>query len=70
MEFENRLVDVEYVASALGVSRPSAYRAIRNLNAELAANGIRTIRGKVNLRYFEMKYLAIPGEDGGRHGGI
>ena len=40
METTNRLVDADYVMGALGVSRATAYRIIRDLNAELSERGM------------------------------
>ena len=51
----SKMVDAEYVMEALDVSRATAYRVIRELNAELESSGIRTIPGKVNLAFFEEK---------------
>lgn len=61
---QKRLVDADYVRESLGVSRATAYRVIRELNAELESSGVRTIPGKVNLAFFEEKYFALPGEGG------
>ena len=43
------------VAAALGCKIGMAYKLIRAWNAELAAQGKLTIRGKINRRYFERK---------------
>ena len=66
METTNRLVDADYVMGALGVSRATAYRIIRDLNAELSERGMRTLSGKVNQRYFEQSFFGMPKEEGGR----
>lgn len=58
----NKLVDATYVMEALGVSRASAYRIIRELNDELEASGVRTLSGKVSLAYFNARFFAIPKE--------
>ena len=60
----SKMVDAEYVMEALDVSRATAYRVIRELNAGLESSGIRTIPGKVNLAFFVEKYFALPGEGG------
>lgn len=41
------------VASVLGVSKPYAYKVVRQLNKELKEKGFLTISGKVSRRYFE-----------------
>lgn len=65
MNEENRLVGVREVMNALGVSKATAYKIIRELNEELSASGVRTIAGRVNLRYFEAKFFSVPGNRGG-----
>ena len=46
------------VATMLGVSKTSAYRVIKRLNAELEEKGYITITGKISKRYFlEKSYI-------------
>ena len=40
------------VATVLDVSRAYAYRIVKQLNEELAANGILTVDGRTNRKYF------------------
>ena len=40
------------VASALGVSKPYAYKLIKSLNEELAKTGCITIAGRVDRKFF------------------
>ena len=49
---ENRFIRVEEVANELGVSKPYAYKLIRQLNEELKDKGFITIAGRVNRQYF------------------
>ena len=49
---ENRFIRVDEVASELGVSKPYAYKLIRQLNKELNDKGFITIAGRVNRQYF------------------
>lgn len=50
----------------LGVSKATAYKTtIRELNEELKASDARTIAGRVNLRYFEVKSFSVPSGKGG-----
>lgn len=63
-----KLVDVDYVSEALGLSRAGAYRIIRELNQELEASGIRTLPGKVSLTYLERRFFSLPEEEVGSNG--
>lgn len=49
---ENRFIRAEDVAQELNVSKPYAYKLIRQLNEELKAKGFITIAGRVNRQYF------------------
>lgn len=42
----------EDVAEILSISKPYAYKIIRELNEELKAKGYRTITGHINTRFF------------------
>ncbi len=55
MSEERYLLSAEEVAKLLGVTMGMAYKLIREMNAELAAQGKLVIRGKVNRKYFERK---------------
>lgn len=66
---QHRMVDSDYIKDALGVSRASAYRVIRDLNRELEASGVRTLPGRVSLTFFEKRFFSIPGEEVGSDGG-
>ena len=50
---ENRFIRADDVARELDVSKPYAYKLIRQLNEELRAKGFVTIAGRVNRQYFE-----------------
>ena len=57
------LSEPEDVAQELNVSKPYAYKLIRQLNEELKAKGFITIAGRVNRQYFyERLYGAGKGE--------
>lgn len=47
------------LAEILGVSRAYAYKAIRELNAELAEKGYRVVAGRVPVKYFKEKYYGM-----------
>ena len=49
---ENRFIRVDEVAEELDVSKPYAYKLIRQFNEELRAKGYLTIAGRVNRQYF------------------
>lgn len=47
-----QFLDANEVASALDVSRSTAYRVIKKLNDELSGRGYLTVAGKVSKKYF------------------
>lgn len=49
---ENKFIRMDEVAKELDVSKPYAYKIIRQLNEELKAKGFITIAGRVNRQYF------------------
>ena len=49
---KNRFICAEEVAQELSVSKPYAYKLIRQLNEELKEKGFITISGRVNRKYF------------------
>lgn len=49
---KNRFICAEEVAQELSVSKPYAYKLIRQLNEELKAKGFITISGRANRQYF------------------
>ena len=49
---DNKFIRAEEVAQELSVSKPYAYKLIRQLNEELKAKGFITITGRVNRQYF------------------
>lgn len=52
-------VRAEEVAKELGVSKPYAYKLIRNLNEELREKGFVTISGRVSRQYFEERIYGM-----------
>ncbi len=52
-------VRAEEVARALGVSKPYAYKLVREMNEELKKKGFLTIPGRVSRRYFEEKFYGL-----------
>ncbi len=61
---KNRFICAEEVAQELSVSKPYAYKLIRQLNEELKAKGFITISGRVTRQYFyERLYGAGKGDE-------
>lgn len=52
---DKRFLNANDVAAFMGISIPLAYKIIRRMNEELAAQGYITIAGRVSRRYFEQK---------------
>lgn len=52
-------VRAEEVAGALGISKPYAYKLVREMNEELKQKGFLTIHGRVSRRYFEEKFYGL-----------
>ena len=52
-------VRAEEVAGALGISKPYAYKLVREMNEELKEKGFITIPGRVSRRYFEEKFYGL-----------
>lgn len=47
---------VDEIAEELGVSKPYAYRLIRDLNEELKKTGCITISGRIDRKFFYEKF--------------
>lgn len=47
------------MAEILGISKPYAYKIIKQMNEDLEANGFITISGKVSKKYFEEKFYCV-----------
>lgn len=52
-------VRAEEVAGALGISKPYAYKLVREMNEELKQKGFLTIPERVSRRYFEEKFYGL-----------
>lgn len=57
-----KMMGVEEVAAALGISKGYAYRVVRKLNAELEEMGCLVVKGKVSADYFAERYFGKDGE--------
>ena len=60
---KNRFICAEEVAQELSVSKPYAYKLIRQLNEELKEKGFITISGRVNRQYFYKTLYGAGKED-------
>ena len=56
MENTKLFYSAEEVAKMLNVSRPTAYKIIRELNQELIAKGYITVSGRIPCKYFTEKF--------------
>ena len=59
---KNIFVTAEELAQMLEISKPYAYKIIKQMNNELREKGFITISGKVSRRYLEEKFYGM-GED-------
>ncbi|MCR5593221.1 MAG: helix-turn-helix domain-containing protein [Saccharofermentans sp.] len=55
-KFTKVFLEPKEVAEIVGVSMPTAYRIIRELNIELQEKGFVIQIGKVNKKYFEERF--------------
>lgn len=54
-------IKVEEIAKDLGVSKPYAYKLVREMNEELKDKGFMTIAGRVSRQYYEEKFYGLRG---------
>ena len=47
------------VAQELGVSKPFAYKLVRQMNEELEEKGFITIAGRISRKYYEEKFYGM-----------
>ena len=60
---ENKFIRADDLAQELSVSKPYAYKLIRQLNEELKEKGFITISGRVNRQYFYERLYGAGKED-------
>ena len=53
---DNKFIRAEEVAKELDVSKPYAYKLIRQMNEELAKTGCITISGRIDRKFFHEKF--------------
>lgn len=56
---EKNFLDVNDVADCMGISIPTAYKVIKQLNDQLKKLGYVTVAGKVSRKYFEEKVFGV-----------
>jgi hypothetical protein len=47
------------VAADLGISKPFAYRLVREMNDQLRAKGFMVVAGRVSRTYYEEKFYGV-----------
>jgi len=52
-------VRAEEVSKELGISKPYAYKLVREMNEERKQKGFITVPGRVSRRYFEEKFYGL-----------
>ena len=66
----NPFMRVDDVAAELGISKPHAYKIMRQLNAELKDKGYLVVAGRVNKNYFAEKFYYGKKERMGQNGSV
>jgi len=56
---KNLFIRVDEMVSELQISKPYAYKLMREMNEELEKKGYMTISGRVSRQYFEEKFYGI-----------
>ena len=56
---KNLFIRVDEMVSELQISKPYAYKLMRDMNEELAKKGFMTISGRVSRQYFEEKFYGL-----------
>ena len=59
---DNKFIRAEEVAAELDVSKPYAYKLIRQMNEELAKTGCITISGRIDRKFFHEKFYGTRAE--------
>lgn len=60
---KNIFITAQELAEMLEISKPYAYKLIKQMNNELRDKGFITISGKVSRRYFEEKFYGMEGDN-------
>ena len=59
---KNLFIRVEDMVEELQISKPYAYKLMRELNAELKKKGYTTISGRLSRQYYEEKFYGMKKE--------
>jgi hypothetical protein len=60
---KNLFIRVDEIVSELQISKPYAYKLMREMNVELQKKGFITIAGRVSRQYYEEKFYGIKREE-------
>ena len=60
---KNLFIRVDDMVSELQISKPYAYKLMREMNEELRKKGFMTISGRVSRQFFEEKFYRIKREE-------
>ena len=60
---KNLFIRVDDMVNELQISKPYAYKLMREMNNELRKKGFMTISGRVSRQYFEEKFYGIKIEE-------
>ena len=60
---KNLFIRVDDMVSELQISKPYAYKLMREMNEELRKKGFITISGRVSRQFFEEKFYGIKREE-------
>ena len=59
---KNLFIRVDEMVNELQISKPYAYKLMREMNDELKKKGFMTIAGQVSRQYFEEKFYGMKQE--------
>jgi len=60
---KNLFIRVDDMVKELQISKPYAYKLMREMNDELKKKGFMTISGRVSRQFFEEKFYGIKREE-------
>jgi len=60
---KNLFIRVDEMVKELQISKPYAYKLMREMNEDLKKKGFMTIAGRVSRKYYEEKFYGIRRED-------
>jgi len=67
---KNLFIKVDEMVRELEISKPYAYKLMREMNKELEKKGYMTISGRVSRQYFEEKFYGIKREEAVEYGSV